>query len=101
MKIGIVGSREYENKLKIKEFIYQLKEKFGEELVIVSGGQKEGADGYAKKFSLGFDVKYAEFLLDCVSALRIYFKSRISKIFVKVRDTKKSFIFIATQPFVG
>ena len=40
MKIGIVGSREYENKLKIKEFIYQLKEKFGDELVIVSGGQK-------------------------------------------------------------
>ena len=31
MKIGIVGSREYENKLKIKEFIYQLKEKFGDE----------------------------------------------------------------------
>ena len=38
MKIGIVGSREYENKLKIKEFIYQLKEKFGEELVIVRLG---------------------------------------------------------------
>jgi predicted Rossmann fold nucleotide-binding protein DprA/Smf involved in DNA uptake len=61
MKIGIVGSREYENKLKIKEFIFQLKEKFGDELVIVSGGQDKGADGYAKKISLGFDVKYAEF----------------------------------------
>ena len=61
MKIGIVGSRDYENKLKIKEFIYQLKEKFGDELVIVSGGQDKGADGYAKKISLGFDVKYAEF----------------------------------------
>jgi len=61
MKIGIVGSREYENKLKIKEFIFELRQKFGDELVIVSGGQKEGADGYAKKTALGFDIKYAEF----------------------------------------
>ena len=28
---------------------------------IVSGGQKEGADGYAKKYALEFDVKYSEF----------------------------------------
>ena len=61
MKIGIVGSREYENKLKIKEFIFQLKEKFGDELVIVSGGQKDGADGFAKKFALEFDMSYVEF----------------------------------------
>ena len=28
---------------------------------IVSGGQKEGADGYAKKYALEFDIKYSEF----------------------------------------
>ena len=61
MKVAIVGSRKYENKRRIQEFIHRLKEKYGDELEIVSGGQKEGADGYAKKFALEFDVKYSEF----------------------------------------
>ena len=48
MKIAIVGSRKYTNKRKIKDFIFNLKEKFGDELEIISGGQKHGADNYAK-----------------------------------------------------
>ena len=42
MKIAIIGSRSYTNKRKIKEFIFQLKNKFKEDLVIVSGGVKMG-----------------------------------------------------------
>ena len=61
MKVAIVGSRKYTNKKRIQEFIYKLKEKWGNELEIVSGGQKDGADGYAKKYALEFDVKYSEF----------------------------------------
>ena len=61
MRIAIVGSRSYTNTRKIKDFVFKLKEKFGDELEIVSGGQKDGADGYAKKFSLEFDIKYSEF----------------------------------------
>jgi hypothetical protein len=61
MKIAIVGSRSYTNSRKIKDFVFKLKEKFEDELEIVSGGQKDGADGYAKKFSLEFDIKYVEF----------------------------------------
>jgi len=36
-------------------------EKYGNEVEIVSGGQKDGADGYAKKFALEFGMKYVEF----------------------------------------
>ena len=61
MRVAIVGSRRYTNKRRIQEFIFKLKQKYGEELEIVSGGQKEGADGYAKKYALEFDVKYSEF----------------------------------------
>ena len=61
IKIGIVGSRGYTNKQKIKDLIFEIKEKYGNEVEIVSGGQKDGADGYAKKFALEFDMKYAEF----------------------------------------
>ena len=58
---GIVGSRTYTNRRKIKEFVFKLKEQFGDKVEIVSGGQKLGADGFAKKFALEFDMKYVEF----------------------------------------
>ena len=61
MKVAIVGSRQYTNKRRIQEFIFKLKEKYGDKLEIVSGGQKAGADGYAKKYALEFDTKYSEF----------------------------------------
>jgi len=49
VRIAIIGSRSYTNKRKIQDFIFKLKEKVGDDLEIVSGGQKDGADGYAKK----------------------------------------------------
>ena len=61
IKIGIVGSRTYTNKQKIKDLIFEIKEKYGNDVEIVSGGQKNGADGLAKKFALEFDVDYVEF----------------------------------------
>ena len=60
-KVGIVGARIYTNKLKVKEFVFNLKEKFGDDVEVVSGGQPKGADGYAKKFALEFDMNYVEF----------------------------------------
>ena len=61
IKIGIVGSRKYTDKKKIKDLIFEIKEKYGDEVEIVSGGQKDGADGFAKKFALEFGMKYVEF----------------------------------------
>jgi len=61
MRIAIIGSRTYENKRKIKEMIYKLKQTFGEELEIVSGGSFNGADKYARKYSLELGIKYVEF----------------------------------------
>ena len=48
IKIGIVGSRAYTDRNKVKELIFEIKTKYGNEVEIVSGGQKDGADGYAK-----------------------------------------------------
>jgi predicted Rossmann fold nucleotide-binding protein DprA/Smf involved in DNA uptake len=60
IRVGIVGSRKYTNKKKIKDLIFQIKEKYID-AEIVSGGQRDGADGYAKKFALEFDMNYVEF----------------------------------------
>ena len=46
-KIGIVGSRAYTNKKNVKDLIFEIKEKYADNVEIVSGGQKDGADGYA------------------------------------------------------
>ena len=61
MKIAIVGSRRYENKKKIKDFIFKLKNQYGEKTTIVSGGCKHGADRYAKKYALELGLQYEEY----------------------------------------
>ena len=61
MKIAIVGSRRYENKKKIKDFIFKLKKEYGEDTIIVSGGCKQGADKYAKKYTLELGLQYDEY----------------------------------------
>ena len=61
MKVAIIGSRQYENTRKIKETLTELKKKFNDDLIIVSGGAKDGADKFAKKYALEFGIKYKEF----------------------------------------
>ena len=61
MKIAIVGSRRYENKKKIKDFIFKRKQEHGEDTIVVSGGCRDGADKYAKKYSLELGLQYEEY----------------------------------------
>ena len=61
MKVAVIGSREYENIRKIKDTLYQLKQKFGDKLIIISGGAKDGADKFARKYALEFGIRYREF----------------------------------------
>ena len=51
MKIAIIGSRTYTNKKNIQNFIFRLKMEHPN-VEIVSGGAKDGADKYAKRFAL-------------------------------------------------
>ena len=61
MKVGIVGSRKFTNWVVIKESILSLKEEYGDNLEIVSGGQAKGANGIAKSCAIEFKIKYIEF----------------------------------------
>ena len=61
MKVAIVGSRDYQNIRKIKDTLFQLKQKFGDKLIIISGGAKHGADKFARKYALEFGMRYREF----------------------------------------
>jgi hypothetical protein len=60
MKVGIIGSQFYENPRKIKDTVFKLKQRFKENLYIISNGGKSGASKYAKKFALELDCVYKE-----------------------------------------
>ena len=61
LRVGIVGSRKYENRRKIKEFIFKLKNEKGIDTVVVGNGGKIGAGKYVKKYTLEFGLQYQEF----------------------------------------
>ena len=61
MKVAVIGSRQYENVRKIKDTLTNLRQKFGDDLVIISGAAKDGADKYARKYALEFGIRYKEF----------------------------------------
>ena len=48
MKVALIGSRRYENKKKIKDFVFKLKEQYGDNTIIVSGGCKQGLTSMLK-----------------------------------------------------
>jgi len=59
MKIGITGTKTYENRAKIKNFIFQLKN-HADNITIVGLGDKDGADKYVKRYALDFGYTYIE-----------------------------------------
>ena len=61
LKVGIVGSRKYEHRQKIKDFIFKLKNEKCIDTVVVGNGGKIGAGKYVKKYTLEFGLQYQEF----------------------------------------
>ena len=98
MKIGIVGSRQYQDKRKIKDFIYELKNKFKDDATVISGGCKDGADYLAKKYALELEVQYQEYPpfhqpynLHCVLPEDLYGRSyKVSYFFVRNKQIAKA-----------
>ena len=61
MKVALIGSRDYANIRRIKDTLFQLKQKFQNKLIVISGGAKYGADKHARKYALEFGIRYKEF----------------------------------------
>ena len=49
------------NRTKIKDLIFRLKQRFGTELTVVSGGATNGADKYVRKYAIELGVQYEEY----------------------------------------
>ena len=61
MRVALIGSPKYENRGEIKELIWNLKQKFGEDLILVTRGNKDGIEKWVRKFGLEMGVKYIEY----------------------------------------
>lgn len=61
MKIGLIGNTNWQNKRKIRDILFELKRRFGDDLIVISGGGKEGANYMIKKFALEFNITYQEY----------------------------------------
>lgn len=61
MRIALIGNQSYENRSEIKELIFNLKRKFGDDLVLITRGTKIGVEKWVRKFSLEMGVKYIEY----------------------------------------
>ena len=60
LRVAIVGSRKYENRQKIKKFIFKLKNEKGVDTIIVGNG-KYNVGNYIKKYALEFGLQYQDF----------------------------------------
>jgi len=60
IRVGITGTTTFENKIKIKNFIYRIYQELKEDVVIVGIGDRQGADKYVRKYSLELGCQYQE-----------------------------------------
>jgi hypothetical protein len=56
--VGVTGAQTYENKRKIRDFLFLLKKE--ENVKVVSLGDVNGADKYVKKYALELGLQYGE-----------------------------------------
>jgi UDP-glucose 6-dehydrogenase len=61
MKIAVIGNTDWQNRRKVKDVLYNIKNKFGSEATILGAGGKEGANHMVRKYALEFDLNYLEY----------------------------------------
>lgn len=61
MRVALIGSEKYENRNEIKDLVFKLKQKYGDDLILITRGYKNGIERWVRKFSLEMGCKYIEY----------------------------------------
>lgn len=61
MRVALIGNPKYENRGEIKELIWNLKKKFGDDLILITRGNAIGIEKWVRKFGLEMGIKYIEY----------------------------------------
>ena len=60
-KVAVIGNTAWQNRRKIQQTLQELKQRFGDELVIIGAGGNEGANSMVRKYTLEFGIRYKEY----------------------------------------
>ena len=60
IKLGITGTTTFENRRKIKNMIFTIRQNLGDEVIFVGVGDKAGADKHIRKYVLELECRYQE-----------------------------------------
>jgi len=61
MKIAVIGGERYEDIRKIREFVFNIKQKLGTHVTIATRGKRIGTEYWVKKYALEFGLGYVEY----------------------------------------
>ena len=60
-RVAVIGNTQWQNKRKIQETLQKLRQKLGDDLIVVGAGGNEGANKMVKKYAIEFGMQYEEF----------------------------------------
>jgi len=61
MKVAIIGNTGWQNKRKVRDVLYELKQRFGPDLTVLGAGGNEGANFMVRKYALEYEMRYQEY----------------------------------------
>ena len=61
MKVAIIGNTGWQNKRKVRDVLFELKQRFGSDLTVLGAGGNEGANFMVRKYALEYEMRYQEY----------------------------------------
>jgi len=61
MKVAIIGNTGWQNKRKVRDVLFELKQRFGPDLTVLGAGGNEGANFMVRKYALEYEMRYQEY----------------------------------------
>lgn len=61
MNIAIIGSPKYDSVRTIRDFLFNIKQKLGTDVNIITRGNKDGCEKWVRKYALEFGFRYTEY----------------------------------------
>ena len=59
--VAILGNTNWQNRRKVQKTLTELKDRFGNEVIVLGAGGKEGANSMIRKYTLEFGLNYKEY----------------------------------------
>ena len=60
-QVAILGNTNWQNRRKVQKTLTELKQRFGDSVIVLGAGGKEGANSMIRKYTLEFGLKYQEY----------------------------------------